>query len=164
MTIINVATGKPLAEFDPETAYEQNVENWLRVSDGVRRRVLNHLRTSIIAMDHQDLLDRWRDQVAQGIEVGSDSPGFHFSGGMAIRNMCRQVMSDDELPPVRQPFGEMSSNWDDYYIGALVELSQDAASAVPQEDTAESESNVTGLLVVILIAVTLLAAIVVYVR
>jgi hypothetical protein len=46
---------------------------------------------------------------------------FHFSEGMAVRNLLRDVLRDEQLPPVEYPVGPMR-NWDDYYMGALDEL------------------------------------------
>jgi hypothetical protein len=45
---------------------------------------------------------------------------FHFSTGMAIRNVLREVIKDDELPPVE--YAEcFHNNWDDYYVAVLDE-------------------------------------------
>ena len=50
---------------------------------------------------------------------------FHFGTGMAIRNVLREVIKDDELPGVHYDEGEMH-NWDDWYHGVLNELVTDA--------------------------------------
>jgi hypothetical protein len=41
-----------------------------------------------------------------------------FGGGMQIRNRLRDVLTDDQLPPVDYPEGPMQ-NWDDFYTGAI---------------------------------------------
>jgi hypothetical protein len=41
-------------------------------------------------------------------------PGFHFGGGMAVRNCLRDVLLDENLP--------RDKNWDDYYMGCLREI------------------------------------------
>jgi hypothetical protein len=43
---------------------------------------------------------------------------FHFHVGMAVRNMLREVMLDDELPAAPYPDGA-NRNWDDYYVQVL---------------------------------------------
>lgn len=45
----------------------------------------------------------------------------HFGLGMGIRNLLRQGMTDDRLPPVVYEGGQEYRNWDDYYLGAIVD-------------------------------------------
>lgn len=49
--------------------------------------------------------------------------GFHMFGGMAIRNLLRDVIKDDELPGNKWSGedGQEYRNWDDYYIEVLEE-------------------------------------------
>lgn len=52
---------------------------------------------------------------------------FHFSTGMAVRNVLREVIKDDELPPVTYDHYDppvQAQNWDDYYVGVLNEAIQ----------------------------------------
>lgn len=42
----------------------------------------------------------------------------HMFMGMQVRNLLRQVIKDEELPPV-QYGDQVHSNWDDYYIPVL---------------------------------------------
>lgn len=44
-----------------------------------------------------------------------DIPFFHFSWGMGIRNLLREIFLDEELPEI-----DGARNWDDYYMGALL--------------------------------------------
>lgn len=45
---------------------------------------------------------------------------YHFSTGMSIRNLLRDVIKDDELPPVM--YGDLpAQNWDDYYVEVMEE-------------------------------------------
>ena len=45
---------------------------------------------------------------------------YHFGAGMGVRNLLRDIIKDEELPPV--PYGDESySNWDDYYVEVLEE-------------------------------------------
>lgn len=135
---VNINTGHPahvVQVVDAETAYEQNIENWLRLPVETRRRVIAHVRATLIALGYQKTIDHWANQVMHGVPVASDDAYFHFGAGMSIRNICRRVLDERELPPVRQPFEEMSSNWDDYYLGMLVELAweeSDWKTAEPQ--------------------------------
>lgn len=45
----------------------------------------------------------------------------HFFAGMEFRNILRNVIVDDELPPVDYGDGEYYQNWDDYYIRVVEE-------------------------------------------
>ena len=53
--------------------------------------------------------------VLHGIEMA------HFGAGMAIRNLLREVLPDDQLPPVVYEGGQEYRNWDDHYLGAIVD-------------------------------------------
>jgi hypothetical protein len=50
-------------------------------------------------------------------------------GGMAIRNLLREAVKDDELPPAPYPGGVSYSNWDDYYVQAVKAAAAAAAAA-----------------------------------
>jgi hypothetical protein len=58
-----------------------------------------------------------RDLHARGIPISSDPAFFHFGGGMAVRNLSRERLSDRQLSAY-SPFG----GWDDCYIGVLAAI------------------------------------------
>jgi hypothetical protein len=64
-------------------------------------------------------LAKLRDLHARGIPISSDPAFFHFGGGMAIRNLCRERLSDKELS-AHVPFCGV---WDECYIGVLAAIS-----------------------------------------
>lgn len=110
-------------------------ENWSRVCEDDRRRGLDHLWTVIDSRypGGPEALAKWRRQVAAGIDIGSDDPWFHHSAGMSVRNILRQVLTDDKLPGVIYPPQSglpvaIVRNWDDFYIGALVALVKEEAA------------------------------------
>lgn len=83
-----------------------------RLPEPLRSRAVEHLRREL----PDDVVATLR--AARGIDP--DWGGyFHFGTGMAIRNLLRGAVLDEELPPVVQPDGHEASNWDDYYIDAL---------------------------------------------
>ena len=91
----------------------KQIAAWKSLPEVSRKLALDHLRMSLTHATGQggrEALAKWKAQKAAGIEIGSDDCRFHFSGGMAVRNILRQVCAD--------PGG----NWDDYYYGALDEL------------------------------------------
>jgi hypothetical protein len=49
--------------------------------------------------------------------IGSDDAFFHFGGGLAVRNLCRERLNDKELAAYCL-FGD----WDGCYIGVLVAI------------------------------------------
>ena len=106
--------------------------NWARLPDQIRNDVEQHLRDQVPA----EVLDRWRDQHRRGMRIGSDDPAFHFGVAMAVRNACREQLTDMELPPVTvdhegKAYGQRDAyvigdnaggNWDDYYFGVLAAI------------------------------------------
>lgn len=98
---------------------QQYAAAWKEVPQEKRDRVVAHLRANLdpAALRH----------VRAGGEVD------HFFGGMAIRNLIRGVMRDEELPGVYYAWAstdEPIRNWDDYYVQAL----RDAAGC-PRNET-----------------------------
>jgi hypothetical protein len=55
---------------------------------------------------------------ARGIPIDSDPAFFHFGGGMAVRNLCRERLSDDELAACCG----LGGDWDNCYIGVLAAI------------------------------------------
>jgi hypothetical protein len=65
-----------------------------------------------------ELMAKLRDLHARGVPIKSDPAFFHFGGGMAVRNLCRERLSDDELAACCR-FG---GDWDNCYIGVLAAI------------------------------------------
>lgn len=97
----------------------QSIARWKTIPEEVRVRCSDHLR--MVVGDHPAVLERWRDQKRRGVAPGSDDVRFHFSAGMAVRNILRQVLTDDLLPGPPE-----YRNWDDFYFGAIDEVAGDA--------------------------------------
>ena len=74
-------------------------------------------RTAVLAHLPAELMAKLRDLHARGVPIESDPAFFHFGGGMAVRNPCRERLSDKELAAYCL-FGD----WDGCYIGVLVEI------------------------------------------
>jgi hypothetical protein len=64
------------------------------------------------------ILAKLCDLHARGIPISSGPAFFHFGGGMAVRNLCRQRLGDRELAAYC-PFG---GDWDSCYIGVLAAI------------------------------------------
>lgn len=101
--------------------------NWAKLPELIRKDVEQHLLDKLPA----EVLARWRDQHARGICIGSDDPMFHLGVGMVVRNVCRDQLTDGELPLVTvdhegHPYNTSSNcpggNWDDYYFGVLAAI------------------------------------------
>ena len=87
-------------------------ENWDQVHPLVRKDCVDHIDGWI----QKDVILKWKAE-------GYDHGGFHFwGGGMQIRNRLREMLTDEELPPVKYEDGNEYRNWDDYYTGAIDEL------------------------------------------
>jgi hypothetical protein len=61
------------------------------------------------------LLAKLRDLHAGAISINSAPAFSHFGGRMAVRNLCRQRLSDDELAACCG----LGGDWDNCYIGVL---------------------------------------------
>lgn len=120
-------TPKPEHE-QPRGALEIWAEaNWAELPDLVRADVELHLLDRL----PKEVLEHWRDQHERGVRIGSDDPFFHLGVGMAVRNACREQLTDMELPLVTidhegKPYNTGSNmpggNWDDYYFGVLAAI------------------------------------------
>lgn len=134
-------TDRAMPDFTPRADREQprgkleiwSEANWAKVPELVRRDVEQHL-SAILREQAPAVLEKWRDQHRRGMRIGSDDPMFHFGVGMAVRNACRDQLTDGELPAVTldhegQPYGRLANppdhgarNWDDYYFGVLAAI------------------------------------------
>lgn len=124
-----------------ESLQEWSIANWGRVPEADRKRCLDHLRATLEGtLSGVGCLGRWRAQAGstlngKPVAIGSDDRWFHFGAGMAIRNILRQVMTDDHLPPIDYGLSslQLPRNWDDYYIGVLHALATEP-EAKPKAD------------------------------
>ena len=104
----------------PDSKHEEphdpldTLSGWAQVPELIRRDVEQHVLAHLPA----DLLAKLRDLHARGACFGSDDSFFHFGGGMAVRNLCRERLSDDELAACCG-FG---GDWDNCYIGVLAAI------------------------------------------
>src|SRR6266478_2726451 len=96
---------------------------WTEVPEAIRKDVEEHVLAHLPA----NMLAKLHDLHAQGIPISSDNAFFHFGGGMAVRNLCRERLSDDELAAYCL-FGD----WDVCYIGVLA-----AIAALPPPSSEE---------------------------
>lgn len=79
-----------------------------------RSRAVRHLKENISTE-----LDKVRHLHAENPEEWWIAS--HFGFGMGVRNVLREVVKDDELPPLRHFDGRFYSNWDDWYVEVLEE-------------------------------------------
>ena len=87
-------------------------ESWAErpeVPEPIRKEVEQHVRARLTG----EVLAKLHYLHARGIPISSDSAFFHFGGGMVVRNLCRERLSDHELATYC-PFG---FGWDGCYIG-----------------------------------------------
>jgi hypothetical protein len=76
--------------------------NWRSIPAAQREMCIEHLKAQI--PDHV-----WRIWRSDGFPEL-----FHMYHGMGVRNLLRDVLTDDKLPG--------DKNWDDYYMGCLHEI------------------------------------------
>jgi len=97
--------------FDPDSLSEKR---WAQVPEQIRKGVEQHVAAHLPA----ELVAKLRDLHAHGTPVGSDPAFFHFGGGLVVRNLCRERLSDDELAAC----GGFGADWDNCYIGVLAAI------------------------------------------
>ena len=95
-------------------------EWWAKVPEPIRKIV----EQDVAARLQAKILAKLRDLHARSIPISSDPVFFHFGGGMAVRNLCRERLSDDELAACCG----LGGDWDNCYIGVLAAI---AAAPVP---------------------------------
>src|SRR4051794_29179865 len=104
-----------LPDFDePSDPDAPSKGRWTEVPEAIRKDVEQHVMENLPA----DLLTKLYDLNAQGTSISSDVAFFHFGGGMAVRNLCRERLNDAELAALRV-FG---GDWDNCYIGVLAAI------------------------------------------
>ncbi|QOZ69327.1 hypothetical protein [Bradyrhizobium arachidis] len=91
-----------------------SVKTWARVPEPVRKKVELHVAAHLPA----EMLATVRDLHARGLPLSSNLAFFHFAAGMAVRNLCRERLSDDELAAC----GGFGADWDNCYIGVLAAI------------------------------------------
>jgi hypothetical protein len=96
--------------FDPDLF---SAKRWAEVPELIRKNVEQYVAAYLPA----DILAKLRDLHARGIPISSDPAFFHFGGGMAVRNLCRERLSDGELAAHC-----LFADWDGCYIGVLAAI------------------------------------------
>jgi hypothetical protein len=90
-------------------------DNWLGIPFDVRAKCVAYLQEKIPSA----VIAKWK--------LNGYEDFFHFDGGMVVRNLLRNVLTDDKLPPIfYEDAGESYQNWDDFYTGALGDLLQES--------------------------------------
>ena len=98
-------------EYDPDSFSKKS---WARVPEAIRKDVEQYVAARLPA----DLLEKLRDLHARGAPISCDRAFFHFGGGMAVRNLCRNRLGDDAL----KACGGFPSDWDSCYVGVLAAI------------------------------------------
>lgn len=99
---------------EPDSVEELSETPWAQVPELIRKAVELYVSAHLSA----DLLAKLRELHARGLPISLDPALFHFGGGMGVRNLCRQRLSDDELAA----YGGLGADWDDCYIGVLAAI------------------------------------------
>jgi hypothetical protein len=103
-------------DYDPDL---MDMKPWSEVPQPIRKIVEQHVAARLPAK----ILAKLRDLHSGGKSISSDPAFFHFGGGMAVRNLCRERLSDNELAACCG----LGGDWDNCYIGVLAAI----ASASP---------------------------------
>jgi hypothetical protein len=105
---------------DPDSDPDlMDMKLWSEVPQPIRKIVEQHVAARLPAK----ILAKLRDLNARGISISSAPAFFHFGGGMAVRNLCRERLSDDELAACC-PIG---GDWDNCYIRSARRDRRDAS-------------------------------------
>jgi len=99
---------------EPFDSDSRSKKLWTEVPEAIRKDVEQHVLAHLPA----ELLTQLHDLHASGSSISSHDAFFHFTGGMAVRNLCRERLSDDELAACCGIGGD----WDNCYIGVLAAI------------------------------------------
>jgi hypothetical protein len=97
--------------YDPDSF---SIKHCARVPEPIRTSVEQHVAARLPA----EILAKLRDLHARGIPISSDPAFFHFGGGMAVRNLCRERLNDHDLAA----YYRFGGDWDRCYIGVLAAI------------------------------------------
>ncbi|MGY3445487.1 hypothetical protein [Bradyrhizobium sp. USDA 4473] len=97
--------------FDPNLF---SIERWARVPEPIRKSVEQYVAARL----PDDILAKLDDLHARGIPIDSDPAFFHFGGGLVVRNLCRERLSDQELAK----YCPFCGDWDDFYVAVLAAI------------------------------------------
>ena len=101
-------------QLDWDEPYDRMSERlWAQVPELIRKDGEQHVVANLPA----ELMAKLRDLHARGIPIESDPAFFHFGAGLAVRNLCREQLTDDEL----EAYGFLC-NWDECYVGVLATI------------------------------------------
>lgn len=89
-------------------------KRWVRVPAPIRKIVEQHVAAHLPV----EIQEKLRDLHARGVSISTDPAFFHFGGGMTVRNLCRERLSDDELAAC----GGLGADWDSCYVGVLAAI------------------------------------------
>jgi hypothetical protein len=89
-------------------------KRWAEVPEPIRKIVEQHVAARLPAKSRAKL----HELHARGLPISSDPAFFHFGGGLSVRNLCRQRLSDNELAAC----GGLGGDWDSCYIGVLAAI------------------------------------------
>lgn len=93
---------------------------WAQVPEPIRKDVEQH----VLAHLPPELIARLRDSHISGKSANSDPAFFHFGGGLAVRNLCRERLSDHALAG----YG-FCCNWDNCYVEVLDAIAANLANS-----------------------------------
>jgi hypothetical protein len=98
-----------------------SIKHCAPVPEPIRKTVEQHVASHLPA----EILAKLHDLHARGLPISHDGAFFHFGGGLAVRNLCRERLSDDELAAR----GGLGADWDNCYVGGSHRKAAIAASA-----------------------------------
>jgi hypothetical protein len=96
--------------FDPLDLDLLDKKVWEKVPAPIRKIVEQHVAARLPAK----IMAKLRDLHSGGKSISSDLAFFHFGGGMAVRNLCRERLDDREL----RAYCGFGGDWDMCYIGS----------------------------------------------
>ena len=83
---------------------------------------MRHIEQHVLAHLSANLKAKLCDLYTRGVPIDSDDAFFHFGGGLVIRNLCREQLTDNELAAY-----SFLADWDSCYIGVLAAIAEDLA-------------------------------------
>ena len=92
---------------------------WDKLPRDIKQRAVRHLQAHLSVKD-AEYFGQAYDKVGGHDWIHEVALGWHFGGGMALRNLLRLEVPDAELPGLPEVYGhDYGGNWDDMYVQVL---------------------------------------------
>jgi hypothetical protein len=93
---------------------------WAKLPLDIKQRAVRHLQAHLSVEDAKVFGEAYDGAGGHHDWIYDLGAGWHFSGGMSLRNLLREEVPDHQLPGLPEVYGnDYGGNWDDQYVQVL---------------------------------------------